>query len=116
MNTVALKLPVSYVGIEQDEMEYIDGGMSAKDMALNLLIGAVGSVIGSKLAPYCTLAVFKAALSYCSGAAAVVWTAVANAVAWVWNTPVALACLGVAVGAAVGIMGTYCWYKYHVRK
>lgn len=111
----ALVMPSNYAVMDEEEMMYVDGGMSAKDIALNLLISVVGGIIGTKLTKYCTLAIFKSALQYCAGAAKVVWAAVANAVGWIWNTPVALACVSVAVGAAVGIMGTYCWYKYKKR-
>jgi hypothetical protein len=64
-----LVMPRNFVAVEDDEMEYIDGGLSAQDTILSLLIGVVGSIIGGKLAKYCTLAVAKSALAWAGAAA-----------------------------------------------
>lgn len=107
----ALVMPNSFAVMDEDEMMYVEGGMSKRDMALNLLLGVVAGIIGNKLSKYCTLANLKAALAFCAKAAKVVWVAISNAISWIWNTPVALACVTVAAGTTVGIMVAWCRYK-----
>ncbi len=48
MSTMALQLPSSFVDVEREEMEYIDGGNALYDLAVCVLGGAVWQLIYSE--------------------------------------------------------------------
>jgi len=79
-------------------MEYVDGGASAEEFVWNVLAGLVACVIFEGAKALCTGGALKAAIIAAGAAGKVVLSAVASAVAFVWNTPVLLASLSVAVG------------------
>ena len=106
----ALVMPSNFVAVSEEEMTYIDGGMTKTDMVISALISLVMGVASSKVANWLTIARMKSALSFCASAWRIVCGAVSSAISFVLNTPVLLASIAFAVGAAAG--AAYAYYKY----
>lgn len=104
----ALVMPKQFAAVTEDEMVYVEGG-SAKDIATNILCSLVAAALWEAGRWAISTGAIATALNAVGAAASAVWSAIASAAAFVWNTPVCLACLAGAVGITVGIViGYYC--------
>jgi hypothetical protein len=104
----ALVMPKNYAVVNEEEMTYVEGG-GAKEIATNILCCLVSTALWEAGKKAVTSGMVEAALTAVGAAANAVWGAITSAAAFVWNTPVCLACLAGAVGIAVGIcIGYYC--------
>ncbi len=110
MSTMALQLPSSFVDVERDEMEYVDGG-NAYEWAVGIACSLIANAVTAIVKRVVTQAMVDAALTACSGAASAVWAGISSAAAFIWNTPVALAIVAGTVGVGAGIVIGYYGFR-----
>lgn len=90
----ALQLPTSYVDIDTDEMEYIDGGISWSG-AKNVLYGALGYFIGKIVGHAISKSLVGAAIKAAGGwLAGVIDTAIIAVYVHPWLAAGSIAAIG----------------------
>ncbi len=106
MSTMALKLPSSFVDVEREEMEYIDGGISWSS-AEALVYGAIGYAVSRIVGRAISGSVIGEVCDSIGG-----WFAGAidTAVLAVWYNPVAA---GVAVAGLIATVYSVGHWGFH---
>ncbi|WP_400243723.1 hypothetical protein AB3U99_21180 [Niallia sp. JL1B1071] len=96
-----LVLPKQYVDLEQEEMEYLDGGVDwgkAKSFALGFITAGVAALAKSAVSKSAVGAVMNSAAGWLAGA-------IDSAILWCWYNPWLAA--GIAVAFAGTVAGIY---------
>lgn len=99
---MTLRLPSSYVEVERDEMEYVDGGNFFYDLAVSTLGTLCSAALigaGVKVAPYMITAAIAAYSWVGTAVTAAAAIIVANPIA---ATAILAGCTGVVVGYIIG--------------
>jgi hypothetical protein len=94
-----LSLPIQYIELEQEEMMYLEGGVTSaqKGFALGLITSAVGAIAKKAVSQSAVGAVMNSAAGWLTGA-------IDAAILWCWYNPWLAAGIGVAfAGTIVGI-------------
>ena len=102
----ALQLPNSFIEIDKEEMEYVEGG-SAREWAIGIACSLIANAIWALGKKAISTGMVRTALTVSAGAAKAVWAGISSAAVWVWNTPVALAIVSGTVGLGVGVVLAY---------
>lgn len=104
--TYAMTFDNSWELMSEDEMYDVNGG-SKSDFFLGVLASLVANALWVAGKWAINSGMVKTALLAVGSAAKVVWAGISAAVAWVWNTPVALAIVAGVVGITIGIIIAY---------
>ena len=101
-----MTLDNSWELMTEDEMYDVNGG-SASDFFLGVLASLVATSLWEIGKWAISKGMVKTALLAAGSAAKAVWAGISAAVAWIWNTPVALTITAGVVGITIGIVIAY---------
>ncbi|MBU3160890.1 hypothetical protein KPL37_14180 [Clostridium frigoris] len=108
MSEMTLRLPSSYVDVESDEMEYIDGGYSL-DKTKSMLYGAIGFGVSKLASQSISGTMIKAVMATAGGEVLFAFdTAVLAAISSPWTIPV----LGAGLVAGIYSYGHFSLHKW----
>lgn len=108
----ALQMPTSYVDIDREEMEYVDGGLSwneARSYVWGLITGALATIIGKGVAKSWVGSVITKAV------AGWITSAIDSATIAIMYIP-SSAIKGIAIATLGGALGCAAWQLYSYGK